>query len=69
MEGTSQNKKSVIVKEYMEGGLKMINLNAFINGLKTTWIRRLVQKENKWSKIIEQTLDVKKTFLYGRFSN
>ena len=45
-------KKSVIVKEYMEGGLKMINLKAFINGLKATWIRRLVLKENKWSKFI-----------------
>ena len=65
--GPAKIKQNVIVKEYIEGGLKMINLNAFINGLKATWIRRCVQKESKWSKIIEQTLNFKNLLSMGNF--
>jgi hypothetical protein len=36
---------------YDTGGLKMINLNAFILSLKSTWTRRLYQKDNKWQNI------------------
>ena len=31
-------KKAIIVKQYFEGGLKMVNLQAFICALKVTWI-------------------------------
>ena len=33
-EGTARIKRSVICKEYLDGGLKMINTKAFINALK-----------------------------------
>ena len=39
-EGTARIKRSVICKDYLDGGLKMINTKAFINALKTTWIRQ-----------------------------
>ena len=39
---TSKIKKSTVLKEYCEGGLKMVNLKAFIEALKSTWIRRLL---------------------------
>ena len=41
-EGPPKIKQNVLVKEYSEGGLKMINIDAFIKGLKATWIRRLI---------------------------
>lgn len=53
-------KKSVIVKQYTEGGLKMINLNAFVNALKSTWIRRLLLKENKWQEFIRLHIKLEK---------
>ena len=40
--GPAKIKQTVIVKQYIEGGLKMINIKAFINSLKATWIRRLL---------------------------
>ena len=43
----SKIKQSVIVKEYAEGGVKMINLMAFIEALKSTWIRRLLISDCK----------------------
>ena len=45
-------KRSVAIKEYKDGGLKMINVQYFIEALKITWIRRLVQKETKWSYLL-----------------
>ena len=32
-----------ICKEYLEGGLKMIDINKFIKSLKSTWIRRFLK--------------------------
>ena len=45
--GRSKMKQSVVVKQYCEGGLKMINLKAFAQALKITWLRRIFQKESK----------------------
>jgi hypothetical protein len=38
-------KKEVLVKDYTNGGLNMINLTAFINSLKSTWICRAIHSE------------------------
>ena len=38
-------KKEVLFKDYTNGGLKMLNLTAFINSLKSTWIRRAIHSE------------------------
>ena len=49
-----QNLKSKrVIKKYIEGGLNMINLNAFVNSLKSTWIIRLLLNESKWQEIIK----------------
>ena len=53
-------KKSVIVKQYAEGGLKMTNLNAFVKALKSTWIRRLLLSENKWQESIKLHINLEK---------
>ena len=56
----SKIKQSIIVKEYGEGGLKMINLMAFIEALKSTWIRRLLKSDCKWQIFIKQYIQIEK---------
>ena len=45
-------KRNVVIKQYWEGGSKMINLAAFIEALKLAWIRRLFQSDSKWQDYI-----------------
>ncbi|MCU7951730.1 MAG: reverse transcriptase family protein, partial [gamma proteobacterium symbiont of Bathyaustriella thionipta] len=49
-------KKAVLVKQYTEGGLNMTNVNA----LKSTWIRRLLLRENKWQEYIMLHMNLEK---------
>ena len=47
-------KRNVIIKQYWEGSLKMMNLAAFIEALKITWIRRLLKSDsNKKIRALE----------------
>jgi len=43
----------------------MINISAFIHSLKLTWIRRILLTQHKWSKIIEENLDIKYIWQFG----
>ena len=45
-------------RNYEEGGLKMIDLNCYINSLKCTWIKRIFDHNNKgqWKYIYTQML-------------
>ena len=38
-------KRNIVIKQYLEGGLKMVN--AFIDALKLTWIRRIFNTDSK----------------------
>ena len=58
MAGSSKIKKEVIVKQYFEGGLKMINLKAFVQGLKITWVKRLLTKSSQWQHLISHTINL-----------
>ena len=51
-------KTSFITKQYSEGGLQMINLNAFIDALKSTWIRRLFTSTCKWQKLLNSDVEL-----------
>ena len=50
--------KYVVVKQYFEGGLRIVNLFAFEQALKITWIRRMLQDDIKWQ------LFIKKKYIY-----
>ena len=63
--GRAKTKQSVIVKQYFEGGLNMINLNAFSQALKITWLRRILQKESKWQVLIKTIVNIKNVFCCG----
>ena len=56
----SKIKKSVIIKPYCEGGLQMINWNAFIDALKSTWIRRLFINNCKWQNLLKSEIEIDK---------
>jgi len=64
-EGPAKIKNSVCVKEYYEGGLKMINLVAFIKSLKITWMRRLILSPGKWANITEQYFKPQNILQFG----
>ena len=38
----------------------MINLNAFIKSLKTTWIRQILTSDSKWQEFIKEYVDLDK---------
>ena len=63
--GRAKINQSVIVKQYFEGGLNMINLNAFSQALTITWLRRILQKESKWQVLIKTIVNIKKVFCCG----
>lgn len=44
--GPDRIKRSVIIKNLDAGGLRMINIQHFINALKVSWFRRVIQNSN-----------------------
>jgi hypothetical protein len=64
-EGNVKIKQSILVREYCDGGLKMINLMAFIKALKLSWLRRLTYG-GIWSYIISEYVDMQKLFHCGK---
>ena len=64
-EGPAKIKSTIIVKQYSEGGLKMINLRAFIHSLKLTWIRRVLKSNSPWKLLFDNTIDINKLLHFG----
>ena len=54
----SKLKQSTVIKQYGEGGLKIINIRPFIEALKLTRVRRLLIVDCKWQVFIKQYLQV-----------
>ena len=44
-------KRTTITRDYLKGGLKMINIGQFLKALKCIWIRRLATSTNSSSRI------------------
>ncbi|XP_063415179.1 uncharacterized protein LOC134697074 [Mytilus trossulus] len=58
-------KRDVLQNDIEDGGLKMINLSAFILALKCTWIRRLFKTDNKWQNVFLSNVHVELEKFYG----
>ena len=43
----------------------MINLNAFLDSLKLTWLRRLLRDNGTWKLLIQNKFDLNKLITYG----
>ena len=64
--GRAKIKQSVVVKQYLEGGLNMINLIAFNQALKITWLRRILQRESKCQLLIKKKqVNIENVFCCG----
>ena len=50
-QGPSKIKAKVITKYFDEGGLKMLDINAFMKSLKLSWIRKVIQGQNKFTSL------------------
>ena len=48
--------RKCVVKQYSDGGLKMINTSIFIKSLKITWVRRLQQSNSSWATLLWSSL-------------
>ena len=59
-------KREILIKQYSEGGLKMIHVKKFASAIKLTWVRRILT-DKKWKNIIltETNTTVKQITLYG----
>ena len=51
--------RKTITQEKSQGGLKMMNVDVFINSLKTSWLRRLVKGRDStpWIKLFQLTIN------------
>ena len=51
-------KRNIMISEYSEGGLKMIDLISFNKALKSTWVKKYLDPENhgKWKHLFEWQL-------------
>jgi hypothetical protein len=65
-DGPSRIKLSTLTRDYCEGGLKMINVEAFIYSMKLTWIRRIFTNNGKWLSIANMYIDFNKIINCGR---
>lgn len=46
-----------VCKDYLDGGLKMINIEAFIKSLQSTWIRRLCKSiDTPWANLFKKRI-------------
>ena len=46
------SKRDKIKKKYDEGGLKMLDIDAYIKSLKCCWMRRLITSNSKWVYLV-----------------
>ena len=59
-------KRSVIIQNYNEGDLRMIEVKTFLKSMKLTWLRRIVVNSTKYYLMIKELYPIlEKCFRYG----
>ena len=43
-----------LCKPYLEGGLEMIEVEACVDALKATWIRRIIKSNHSWTLLFQE---------------
>ena len=64
-DGTAKIKQTVFTKNYMEGGLNMIDVNNYNKSMKIKWIRKLVACGKSCHKFMSNVIDTHKLFNFG----
>ena len=60
-------KKKVVTQEYIDGGLKMVEIENFDASMKISWVKKMLQITNppKWLNILGETIDIDKIIKLG----
>ena len=64
-QGTHKIKKDILINSYSNGGLCMVDIRTYITALKTTWIRRIVRSNGKWTNIVGKIVNLDKLLNCG----
>ena len=59
-------KQNFVIKQYCEGGLRMINLKAFIDSMKLTWLRRVILSNSPWQSVMNNTINFNELLVFGK---
>ena len=64
-DSTVKIKQTVFTKNYIEGGLNMIDVNNYDKSMKIEWIRKLVACGKSCHKFMNNVIDTHKLFNFG----
>ena len=60
-------KRDISIKNYKDGGLKMVKVKEFIQALKISWIRRNITTDTKWKNLLLNAYpNIKDFYLFGQ---
>ena len=62
---TDRIKRDVIIQNFKDGGLKMVDIYSFKDSLKLTWIRRLYKSPGKWQYLFRNKFNLELLSNYG----
>ena len=65
-EGEGKIKRSVFIKQYADGGLKMIDIKSYICSMKIKLKELLIHEESNCYKLVNNIFDVNKVFNMGK---
>jgi len=65
--GPDKVKRNLLIQEYADGGLKMIDLKSFIQYLKANWLKRAVKKSYRWSTVSFMAIVETRDDDFGRY--
>ena len=65
-DGPAKIKQNNVIKQYCESGLRMIDLKAFINSMKLTWLRRNILSNSPWQSVMNNTINFNELLVFGR---
>ena len=59
--------KKVVTQEYIDGGLKMVDIENFDASMKISWVKKMLKTTDppKWLKILGETIDIDKIIKLG----
>ena len=60
-------KKKIVTQEYIDGGLKMVEIENFDASMKISWVKKMLQitDPRKWLKVLGETIDIDIIIKFG----
>ena len=58
-------KREILTQDYEKGIIEMINLKHYAQGLKTSWVKRILREKGKWKIVSKQLADSEKLINCG----